>query len=120
MGRYYSGDIEGKFWFGLQSSDAASRFGGLEFQPEYISYHFNKEEHLEEMEKEIGKIEESLGKNKGIIDDFFSKTDSYNDKMLEDANITNEMLSDYADLKLGLQIRDYIIEKGQCNFDAEL
>lgn len=120
MGRYYSGDIEGKFWFGLQSSDAASRFGGQEFEPQYISYHFNRDEHLEELESEIGRIEQSLGNNKGIIDDFFSKTNSYTDKMLEDADITNEMLSDYADLSLGIKIRDYIIENDECNFDAEL
>jgi hypothetical protein len=28
MGRYYTGDIEGKFWFAIQSSDDASFFGG--------------------------------------------------------------------------------------------
>ena len=33
MGRYYSGDIEGKFWFALQSSDAADRFGVVGTQP---------------------------------------------------------------------------------------
>jgi hypothetical protein len=27
MGRYYTGDIEGKFAFAVQSSDAADRFG---------------------------------------------------------------------------------------------
>jgi hypothetical protein len=27
MGRYYSGDIQGKFWFAVQSSDDASAFG---------------------------------------------------------------------------------------------
>ena len=27
MGRYYSGNIEGKFWFGTQSSDDATHFG---------------------------------------------------------------------------------------------
>ena len=27
MGRYYEGDIEGKFWFGVQSSDDADFFG---------------------------------------------------------------------------------------------
>ena len=27
MGRYYGGDIEGKFWFGVQSSDDADHFG---------------------------------------------------------------------------------------------
>ena len=29
MGRYYSGDINGKFWFGTQSSGDASHFGGV-------------------------------------------------------------------------------------------
>ena len=28
MGRYYYGDINGKFWFGVQSSTDASNFGG--------------------------------------------------------------------------------------------
>lgn len=28
MGRYYSGDISGKFWFGVQSSTDAENFGG--------------------------------------------------------------------------------------------
>ena len=27
MGRYYSGDIEGKFWFAVQDSDDADHFG---------------------------------------------------------------------------------------------
>jgi len=27
MGRWYFGDIEGKFWFGVQASDDASNFG---------------------------------------------------------------------------------------------
>ena len=27
MGRYYSGDIEGKFWFGIQESNDADNFG---------------------------------------------------------------------------------------------
>jgi len=56
MGRYYDGDISGKFWFGVQSSDAADRFGvkgqidkelaedfGEECAP--LCYYF-KEEHL--------------------------------------------------------------------------
>ena len=36
MGRYYDGDIEGKFWFGVQSSDDADFFGSKGYQPEYI------------------------------------------------------------------------------------
>jgi len=30
MGRYYRGDIEGKFWFGVQDSRDAEHFGGKE------------------------------------------------------------------------------------------
>ena len=59
MGRYYSGDIEGKFWFGLQASNAPSRFGGVEQEPAYITYYF-EEESLEEIEQEIKAIEEKL------------------------------------------------------------
>ena len=47
MGRYYSGDIEGKFWFGVQSSNAADRFGAEGFRPEELCYYFDKDEHLE-------------------------------------------------------------------------
>lgn len=119
MGRYYSGDIEGKFWFGLQSSTCADRFGVTYNEPSYVNYYFSEDD-LEGVEDEIKNIEESLGDNKKVIDDFFSKTDGYNDKMLEEANITQDMLEEYADLKLGFQIRDCIIENGECNFDAEL
>ena len=36
MGRYYFGSIEGKFWFGIQSSCAANRFGVIGQPPEYL------------------------------------------------------------------------------------
>jgi hypothetical protein len=39
--------------------------------------------------------------------------------MLEEAGITQDELRDYADLGLGKQIRDSIIENGQCSFEAE-
>ena len=74
MGRYYQGDINGKFWFALQPSDAPSRVGGEETEPNYINYYFN-EDHLDEVNEEIKAIEEKLGDNKKIIDDFFSKRD---------------------------------------------
>lgn len=119
MGRYYNGDIEGKFWFALQPSDAASRFGGEELEPNYITYYF-QEEDLEGVESEILSIETSLGDNKKIIDDFFSKKSSYTEKQLEDMGITQDILREYADLLLGIQIRDCIKENGDCTFDAEL
>jgi hypothetical protein len=119
MGRYYSGDIEGKFWFGLQPSNAAGRFGGEEYEPQYIDYYFDKE-HLEEVNEEIEEIITTLGDKKKIIDDFFESKTGYNDKELEAIGITEDILRDYADLKLGIKIRDCIVEKGQCCFQAEL
>ena len=67
MGRYYNGDIEGKFWFGLQSSDAADRFG-YEGTTTHLDYYFDQEE-LPTVEAEIKSIEESIDVQK--IDDFF-------------------------------------------------
>ena len=122
MGRYYSGDIEGKFWFALQSSNAADRFGvtsKTSEEPNYIPYYFD-EDNLDDVEKEIKNIEESLGDKLQTIENFFKDNNGYNDDMLEKAGITKDELSDYADLGLGKQIRDCIKETGQCSFEAEL
>jgi hypothetical protein len=118
MGRYYSGDIDGKFWFALQSSDCADRFGVTGEEPSTLSYYFD-EDNLEDVELEIKNIEESLGDKLQLIEKFFEERNGYNDKELEDAGITKEELSEYADLGLGKKIRDYIKENGSCQFDAE-
>jgi hypothetical protein len=119
MGRYYSGDIEGKFWFALQDSDAADRFGVEGTQPETLNYYFD-EDNLEDVKKEIKNIEESLGDKIGTLDKFFEENDGYNDEMIQKIGITKNELRDYADLGLGRQIRDCIEKTGQCSFDAEL
>jgi hypothetical protein len=118
MGRYYSGDIDGKFWFALQSSDCADRFGVTGEQPNTLSYYFD-EDNLEDVELEIKNIEESLGDKLQLIEKFFEDNNGWNDKKLEDAGITQEELSEYADLGLGKKIRDCIKENGSCQFDAE-
>jgi hypothetical protein len=118
MGRYYSGDIEGKFWFALQSSSAADRFGVSGYQPEMSVYNF-QEEDLEGVEIEIKAIEEKLGDKLKVITDFFEKNESYNDKMLEENSITKEDVKDFADLELGRKIQNCIKENGECNFEAE-
>lgn len=117
MGRYYDGDIHGKFWFAIQSSNAADRFGFEGEPPNYLEYYFDKEE-LPYVEEEIKKIEDSIDV-KGI-EDFFKDRDKYNDKSLHEAGISEADLSEYADLLLGRQIRDCIKEHGECNFTAEL
>ena len=119
MGRYYSGDIDGKFWFALQSSDAADRFGVTGEEPNYITYYFD-EDNLEDVEAEIKNIEETLGDKVEIIDNFFKENNGYNDEKLKELGITKDELRDYADLGLGKQIRDCIKETSSCSFEAEL
>ena len=123
MGRYYSGDIEGKFWFAVQSSNAADKFGSIGYEPNYLEYYFN-EEHLPKVQEELKKIEDvvSLEKIKKL-DEFFNKVNGYDDHILEEhgiLSIWNEHKSDYADYKLGKQIEKCLLENKECNFQAEL
>jgi hypothetical protein len=119
MGRYYNGDINGKFWFGVQSSVAAERFGTTAIEPNYVEFSFD-EDNLESINAEIKKIEDNLGENKEKLDKFFTDKMSYNNDMLIDAGIDHKMLEDYADLDLGIKIRDCVMQQGHCNFEAEL
>jgi hypothetical protein len=118
MGRYYSGDIEGKFWFGVQPSDCADRFGRTGYTPNYIEYSFGAED-LSAVEEEIKHIEEKLGDKKQLIDEFFNTKISYTEEMLMAIGITQIDLREYADLILGKQIQQSLIENGQCDFEAE-
>ena len=63
MGRYYSGDIEGKFWFAVQSSSDADFFG-CEGQSTYLNYYFD-EDNLPDIEEGIARCEDALGKEIG-------------------------------------------------------
>jgi hypothetical protein len=119
MGRYYSGDIDGKFWFAVQSSNAADRFGVIGEEPSYITYFFGDED-LESVEEEIKNIEESLGDKIQKLDEFFASVKGYRDEDIHALGITSQELSDYADLGLGIKIRDCIKEFGSCSFDAEI
>ena len=119
MGRYYSGDIDGKFWFAVQASDAADRFGVIGEPPGFIVYNFSEED-LPTVEAEISDIEESLGDKIQKLDDFFASVSGYNDSDIEALGISKAELCDYADLGLGIKIRDCIKEFGSCSFEAEL
>lgn len=124
MGRYYNGDIEGKFWVGVQSSNDASFFGGTEYEPSSINYSFTEDD-MPDIEKGITKCLSELGEYKDKLDAFFKGKNGYNDEMImKEFNITKEktstLLEYYARLELGEKIRKCVAETGQCNFDAEL
>lgn len=115
MGRYYNGDINGKFWFGLQSSDAADRFGVIGEASSELVYCFDQD-NLEDVEQEIKNIENNLGNNLQKIENFINTNSGYNDKILEENEITEKELSECVDLLLGRQIRDCIKENQSCYF----
>lgn len=123
MGRYYNGDIEGKFWFAVQSSSAADRFG-VEGTFTFLDYYFDKSD-LPKVKEELRKIKETIGSdNIKKIDDFFKNNQSYNDKIMEDYGLDVEMWNknkkDYADYILGNKIKNQLESEGSCCFSAEL
>jgi hypothetical protein len=127
MGRYYTGDIEGKFWFGVQSSDSADRFGSHGYAPGFIEYYFDAD-CLVEANKEINLIELELENRLPLLKKFFEEKDSYNDEMVSEMYEENEVkgasvskdLSNYADLLLGRKIKECILTNGSCEFTAEI
>ena len=131
MGRYYFGDIEGKFWFALQSSDDADFFG-VEGYSRVLNYYFF-EDNMEDIESGIQKCLDALGEHKDKLDKFFEKNDSYNDDSIAVVLFGTEKAEDvgdgsqiqiilgwYARLQLGVKIRDCVKENGSCSFTAEL
>ena len=127
MGRMYSGDIEGKFWFGVQSSDDASFFGGQENEPNYINYSFDKKEDLPKIEKGIAQCIKELGKYKTKLHEFFTTgkgKNGYNDEMLVEKlkipeSKVRTLLEWYARLELGQKILKCVKKNGYCAFEAE-
>ena len=124
MGRWCSGSIDHKFWFVVQDSNAADRFGVTGHQPEELYYHFD-EDSLPGIKQELKNIEDKLGNNLVLMNKFFEENDSYSDeKLAEYLNVepvdVQKILKDYADYYLGLKIADAVRTTGQCEFTAEL
>ncbi len=69
MGRYYNGDIEGKFWFAVQSSNDADFFGVKGYSA-YLNYHFNKDD-MTTIDKGIKTCIDTLGSWNEKLDKFF-------------------------------------------------
>lgn len=124
MGRAYFGDIDGRFYFGVQSSYAADRFGVAGVQPEELYYYYSDSD-LQEVKDEILKIENSLGSKLAKLDEFYLENAYYaEDDLCQLLSVDHvqiaDILSQYADLELGRKIRDCIEENGRCHFIAEL
>ena len=132
MGRYYSGDIEGKFWFAVQSSDDAENFGAMETDSSYIQYYIPSEEKDGEAKEGIKECLDELGEWKEKLDRFFDRTNGYNDEIAVDfwkdeyeevlnSDMFNSMTTIYARLELGRKIEEFFKEnpESDCYFEAE-
>ena len=129
MGRYYSGDIEGKFAFGAQSSDAADRFGVTGQNPGFIEYDYNEQD-MPHLKAELEILEESFGEHKTAImvyhdlDGNDEKSQTQTIKQFLDKSELPDMSSakwsDYHDYTIGRKILDCVNQYGSCSFQAEL
>lgn len=132
MGRYYSGDIEGKFWFAVQDSDDAEFFGGTneeeldEETDDLIGIYYNfYESDKERIKMGIKECEDQLGSWLPKLDEFFEGATGYNNRILAkaigaDESDVQEMLVWYARLGLGKKILESVEKIGQCCFSAEV
>ena len=135
MGRYYNGDIEGKFWFAVQSSNDADFFG-QQGQARFLDYYFETKD-LPKIEEGIKKCKDYLGSLLEALDEFFEENNGYNNEMLVNhlnslytcEGLPSEKFTEqgvrhylewYARLGLGNQILECVKEKGECQFEAEL
>jgi len=138
MGRYYSGDIEGKFWFALQSSEDAENFGALaredhiQSREDHIQYYISNDEKDGEVKEGIEECLDVLGESKERLDNFFDKNNRYNDKIAVDfwkdeydeeldTDKFRSLLVVYARLELGRKIEEYFKKNpdDDCYFEAE-
>ena len=146
MGRYYHGDIEGKFWFGIQDSRDPVNFGGEEIlivdeeenegDSEAIASQFIFEtKDLQSIQIGLDKCLAVLGNYKEKLDQFFAERNSYSDNELmeylefvDEANdigpteamtLTKAFLMIYARHELGLKIKACVEETGKCDFVAD-
>ncbi len=118
MGRYYNGDINGKFMFAVQGSDAGEKFGAVEIESHYVEYNLHRDQY-QGIIKELSAIKKRGGVDR--VKAMFDKVDSYNDATQKEHNVTNEDLEDYADYELGNQMKEFFdqSEEDELNFTAE-
>jgi len=148
MGRHYDGDISGKFWFGIQSSNDAIHFGAKEIEPEPEYTHTGEEEEYQgdyidyrisfaNIDNTLDGIQEckrELGDELLRFTEFFNAhPNGYNEEMIAkyykkhfNKTINDEFirwfLTIYARLGLGIQILVYFNKNPEkdCIFTAEM
>jgi|21_taG_2_1085346.scaffolds.fasta_scaffold176497_1 hypothetical protein len=149
MGRHYDGDISGKFWFAVQSSDDGEYFGAIDiterntdndddedFDDDYYSDFVDYVIYFSDIDKVKAGIDlckRQLRGNYIILNEFFSSGSGYNDEMIIEhyektrgihinEDFLREQLTIFARLNFGTQILLYFNENPgeDCHFTAEM
>jgi|TARA_R110000796_G_scaffold215198_1_gene331191 hypothetical protein len=119
MGRYYNGDVEGKFMFAVQNSNAHERFGAVEENSGYVDYVVYRDSYNDIVE-ELDKIDKGSIKR---VENMFNNERGYNDEIQKKYEVTPEDLSEYADYEIGMQLKKFFDKNKdcyECRFEAEL
>ncbi len=120
MGRYYSGDIEGKFMFAVQPSDAGEQFGAQREEPNYVDYYVCKENY-DAILKKLQELEHGGAIERVKI--MFGENELYNVKTMKTYNVSEDDISKYADWCLGNQMKEFFDnnpERDELYFTAEI
>lgn len=123
MGRFYSGDIEGKFWFGIQASDDGEFFGMVP-NTSFIDYYVDDAD-MDIIEQGLKKCKTQLRGHLTKMNKFFNGKHSYSEKHLSEVlnvneEATHDLLVWYARLELGKQIHEQVLRDGSCYMSAEM
>ena len=119
MGRDYNGDVNGKFMFAVQGSDAHERFGAVEQESNYINYVVYRDSYAE-ICTELDSIDKSSIEK---VDKMFNEKSGYNEEIKKEFNVSEKDLSEYADYEIGMQLKEFFDENPdcyECRFDAEI
>jgi len=119
MGRYYTGDIEGKFMFAVQGSDAGERFGAHELRGSVIHYCIQRESY-DDIVKELKSIEDSGSLER--VQKMYEDYNGWNNEIAEKCEVSHKDLEDYADYRMGKKIKQWFDDNPDDDylyFDAE-
>ena len=127
MGRYYSGDINGKFMFGVQPSNAPERFGCRDDNATTIHYSIDKDD-IDICKNELDNIKNNVKELFDIdIDEihkkYYEEKDQFElSKYMNDKakKLKDTFYSEFADYLLGMKIYNCLLENGECVFDADI
>ena len=121
MGRYYEGDIEGKFWFGCQSSDDGEFFGAERAEPGFVEYILSARD-KEQLYEGITKCKEALGEYLLLFHRAYGGSLDLEPKWTKlDDEQQKELYVWFARLDIGMRMLCHFIEhpENECYFTAE-